>query len=87
MPGPNRTHEQLFALFVLGLLLFTPPLLTIFNSATRILGVPVLPLYLFAAWAAVIALVALAVEPSASLDDRATSGITDAGEQTSVDEN
>jgi hypothetical protein len=87
MPGPNRTHERLLALFVLGLLLFTPPLLTIFNSATRILGVPLLPLYLFVAWAAVIALVALAVEPSDSLDDRATSGITDAGEQTSVDEN
>jgi hypothetical protein len=73
MNTSNRMQERHLALFVLGVLLFTPPLLTVFNSSTRVLGVPILYLYLFAAWSAVIALVALAVE-------RATSN-TEAGEQ------
>jgi len=58
----NRTHERLVALFLLGVLLFTPPLLALFNTATRVLGLPALYLYLFAAWGAVIVLAALAVE-------------------------
>ncbi len=50
------------ALFVLGLLLFTPPLLIIFNKPNLSLGVPTLYLYLFAVWITFVALVALAVE-------------------------
>ena len=63
MLRPSRTRELLIALFLLGALLLAPPLLIIFNKATRILGMPALYLYLFAVWAALIALVALAVEP------------------------
>jgi predicted tellurium resistance membrane protein TerC len=62
MQAPSRTRELLVALLLLGVLLFVPPLLTIFNQATRILGVPMLYLYLFVVWAALIALVAFAVE-------------------------
>lgn len=62
MLRPNRTHERLVALFLLGVLLFTPPVLALFNNATRVLGLPALYLYLFAAWAAVIGLAALAAE-------------------------
>ena len=62
MLRPNRTHERLVALFLLGVLLFTPPFLTLFNNATRVLGLPALYLYLFAAWVLVIVLAALAVE-------------------------
>jgi len=62
MQAPSRTRELLIALFLLGVLLFAPPLLLVFNSATRILGVPALYLYLFAVWAALIALIAVAVE-------------------------
>jgi hypothetical protein len=65
MQAPSRTRELLIALFLLGVLLFAPPLLLVFNSATRILGVPTLYLYLFAVWAALIALIALAVERAA----------------------
>ena len=54
----NRTQEQLVGLFILGALLLLPPLLTIFNRPVRVLGVPVLYLYLFVAWAAVIGLTA-----------------------------
>lgn len=62
MLRPNRTHERLVALFLLGVLLFTPPLLALFNNANRVFGLPALYLYLFVAWAAVIGLAALAVE-------------------------
>jgi hypothetical protein len=73
MLRPDRTHERLVALFLLGVLMFTPPLLALFNKATRVLGVPALYLYLFAAWAVVIALVALAVD-RVTRDDDPTEG-------------
>jgi hypothetical protein len=69
MQAPSRTRELLIALFVLGALLLTPPLLVVFNQATRLFGVPILYLYLFAVWAALIALVAFAVERGAAADD------------------
>jgi hypothetical protein len=62
MQPPSRSRELLVALFVLGIVLLTPPLLIVFNKATRILGIPTLYLYLFAIWLALIALVAFAVE-------------------------
>jgi hypothetical protein len=65
MQAPGRARELLVALFLLGVLLFAPPLLLIFNKETLILGVPTLYLYLFAVWAALIALVALVVERAA----------------------
>ena len=65
MQAPSRTREFLIALFVLGVLLLTPPLLVVFNQATRLFGVPVLYLYLFAVWATLIALVAFSVEREA----------------------
>ncbi len=69
MLRPSRTRELLIALFLLGALAFAPPLLIIFNKATRILGIPALYFYLFAVWAALIALVALAVERRRADDD------------------
>ena len=71
MLTPNRTHERLVALFLLGALLFTPPLIALFNTATRFLGLPVLYLYLFGTWAAVIALVALTVKRATADSDPA----------------
>ena len=58
MDSGNRTHERLLALFMLGVLLLLPPLLLIFNRPARILGIPALYLYIFSAWALVIALAA-----------------------------
>ena len=60
MANPERTRELLVALLLLGVVFFAPPLLFVFNKAVRILGVPALYLYLFAAWAVLIGLVALA---------------------------
>ena len=63
MQAPSRTRELLVALFLLGALLLAPPLLIIFNKATRVLGIPTLYLYLFVVWTTLIALVAVIVEP------------------------
>lgn len=57
----GRKSERLVALACLGLLLFEYPLLSLFSSEGRVLGIPVLFAYLFAAWATVIALIALIV--------------------------
>jgi hypothetical protein len=54
----SRTHEQFLALFVLGALLLLPPILVIFSKPVRLLGIPVLYLYLFFAWAVLIGMAA-----------------------------
>lgn len=55
-------NQHIVALFILGCLLFNYPLLSLFNQAGTILGFPVLYAYLFAAWAVLIGLLALAIE-------------------------
>ncbi len=55
---PRRSAEKSVALFLLGLVCFTPPLLGIFGMPERVFGLPVLYLYLFAVWGALIALAA-----------------------------
>jgi hypothetical protein len=51
---------RLVAVGVLGFLLFVPPLLTLFDRRMWVFGMPALWVYLFLAWAVVIALVATA---------------------------
>ena len=60
----GRKSERLVALALLGLLLFNYPLISLFSSEDRVLGIPVLYAYLFAVWTMVIALVALIVRRS-----------------------
>jgi hypothetical protein len=47
---------------MLGVVLFNYPVLALFNVAGTLFGVPVLYVYIFAAWAALIALMALVAE-------------------------
>ena len=54
--------QRLAALALLGFLLFSYPLLAVFNIQGTLLGIPVLYAYFFVAWGALIALMALAVE-------------------------
>jgi hypothetical protein len=49
-----KSRDLLVALFVLGVVLLSWPLLTVFNHPRAVLGVPLLVLYLFAVWAAII---------------------------------
>ena len=51
--------QRLVALFALGALLMSYPLLALFNRTGSVLGVPLLYAYLFAAWGGLIVLLAL----------------------------
>ena len=56
----DETKAQRFvALCMLGLVLFNFPILALFNVPGTLFGIPVLYAYLFFAWAALIALMAL----------------------------
>jgi hypothetical protein len=55
----DRTREFLIALFLFGVLLLVPPFLLVFNRPVQVLGLPLLYLYLFAAWTGLIVLVAV----------------------------
>ena len=59
------TRERLIALFFVGVLLFNPPLLAVFDLPDSWLGVPVLYVFLFAAWFGLILLLALVIESAA----------------------
>ena len=61
MTRRNQTQQRLIALFGLGALLLIPPMLAVFSKPVRILGIPVLYLYLFLAWAALIGMTAAIV--------------------------
>ena len=54
--------QRMIALCMLGCVLFNFPILALFNVPGMLFGVPVLYVYIFAAWAALIALMALAAE-------------------------
>lgn len=62
MPWRKLPRQRLVALFVLGCLLLNFPLLYLFERAVTIDAVPLLFVYVFAAWAAVIALLGLTIE-------------------------
>ncbi len=71
MVRQGLTGERLIGLFLLALLLFMPPLIGVFDKPDLVGGIPVLYLYLFIAWAALIALLALIVEQPQSEEDLA----------------
>ena len=62
MPRRGTRGERHLALFLLGLVLLSPPLLSIFNGPGALFGIPLLYIYLFAAWGALIGLTALTSE-------------------------
>jgi len=59
---PNAKGQRLVAIFLLGNLLFNYPLLALFNRHDSLFGIPLLYLYVFGAWALLIALLAYVVE-------------------------
>jgi hypothetical protein len=58
--------QRLVALCMLGFLLFNYPILALFNQPAAVLGIPLVYAYIFAAWALLIALMALVVERGGS---------------------
>jgi hypothetical protein len=55
----SRDRQWVIAVFLLGCLLFSYPLLALFNVRASVAGVPLLFAYLIVAWAGLIALIAL----------------------------
>ncbi len=53
---------RMIALCMLGVVLFNFPILALFNVPAMLFGVPLLYVYMFAAWAALIVLMALVAE-------------------------
>ncbi len=62
MANRGMMNQRLVAIFLLGCLLFSFPLLALFNGDGAILGIPILYAFLFAAWALLIVLMAIAAE-------------------------
>ncbi|MNQ40969.1 hypothetical protein D3C85_546330 [compost metagenome] len=62
----NRTlrAQRLVAVFMLGCLLFSYPLLALFDGGGEVFGIPLLFAYLFGAWALLIVAMILVVERS-----------------------
>jgi hypothetical protein len=58
----EKRTPRLVALCMLGCLLFNYPILALFNRPAALFGIPILYVYIFTAWALLIALMALAVE-------------------------
>lgn len=61
MTEEARRRDQLIGVFVLGIVLFNPPLLDLFSGMT-LGGWPLLYAYIFGVWGLVIACVAIVVE-------------------------
>lgn len=70
MARPGLSAERLVALFAAGWLLLNYPLLALFGRLGAVAGIPALYLYLFAAWALLIAGIALVLARDAAGDDR-----------------
>jgi hypothetical protein len=60
-PGDGAVNSALVAAALLGCLLFSYPLLALFNVHATVFGVPLLYFYLFCDWAALIVLIRWAV--------------------------
>lgn len=58
MRKPDVTAEWLVAAFLLGVVLFNYPILSLFNRDASIGGIPLLYVFIFVAWAALIGLAA-----------------------------
>jgi uncharacterized membrane protein len=57
------TSRRLFALFLLGCLLFNYPILSLFNLDVFLFGIPILYLYMFAAWTVLIVMIYSVTRP------------------------
>lgn len=58
----NTKGQQLAALFLVSCLLFNYPLLSLFSHDGLVGGIPIIYVYIFIAWAALIGLMAIIIE-------------------------
>ena len=62
MRETSLVSQRLLALFAAALLLFSFPLLALWDHPARVFGLPLFPTALFAVWAALIAALAVVME-------------------------
>ena len=62
--GSSLKGQRLVALFLAGCLLLNYPIFSLFAGTARFFGVPLIYVYVFFAWALLIALMAFVVERS-----------------------
>jgi hypothetical protein len=55
--------RRLFALFLLGCLLFNYPILSLFNLESFLFGIPLLYFYMFVAWTVLIVMIVFVTRP------------------------
>jgi hypothetical protein len=77
MRRPVGTPDRTIALFLLGLVAFSPALLLIFGRDAQLFGWPSLFVYIFSAWAGLILLIALHVERRSRSSGRSGSDARD----------
>jgi hypothetical protein len=58
----GRKRDWIVVVFLVSVILWNYPILGLFDRPDRLWGIPILYVYVFAAWAIVIGLVALIVE-------------------------
>ena len=63
-----KGRDLLVALFALGAVLLSWPFLGIVNHPRAVLGIPILVLYLFGVWAAIIAVLLWLTRPAGGSD-------------------
>jgi hypothetical protein len=61
MRRPGLGAERLIGLFLIGVVGFSPPVLTLFNKPALVAGIPLLYLYLFLLWVLLVVLAGLVV--------------------------
>jgi len=59
MAQNNNKNKRLVSLFFLGCLLLNYPILSLFNVRTFVFGIPLLCLYIFSVWSALILLISI----------------------------
>lgn len=62
MRGSNLTGQRLTGVFLIGVVLLYSPMLTLFDRAAELGGVPLSYLYLFGVWLLLVVLAAVTVE-------------------------
>jgi hypothetical protein len=62
MEAIDKKGQRLGAVCLVSFLLFNYPVLALFNVPVTVLGIPLLYLYVFAAWSVIVALMALIIE-------------------------
>jgi hypothetical protein len=59
MTPASRTTRRLVGVFLLGWVLLNYPILSLFNRPATVAGIPLLYVFVFAAWTVIVALVGL----------------------------